>query len=142
MNKDTLVASALGFGLGLIAAIALWVVPRFLSNAAPEPSEAPVAIIEEEAQPSPVSEGFGITSVENGQIIDSDSVDIAGDAPDSSLVSITSVSESIVTTPDDDGKFTSSLTLDEGANHFVVTSFNESGQEELSLFLFYHPEGV
>ena len=141
MNKDTLVATVIGFGLGLVAAIALWVVPRILPKiTTPQPAKQIVS-----ASPTTLGNettSFEITSVRDGQIVKVKTVKLEGKALGAQFVVITTPTDNQVATPSSDGSFNISLTLNEGGNGISVTSFKTESRETQDLFVYYFTEGI
>lgn len=138
MNKDTVVASVIGFGLGLIAAVILWVVPRIAPKTT-APKSTPQAL-SETAISSPTPAGFTISSLHDGEIAKSSSVLLEGKAPAGSLVVLDAPSDTQVVAPDKNGAFSISLTLAEGANQISVTNYYKGGQDNKTLSVYYVAE--
>lgn len=137
MNKDTIVASVIGFGLGLIAAISLWVVPRIFPKNLPQTTTTQESTSANNSATSAKSE-FQITSPKDGEIVKSGSVKLTGQAPGAQLVIVTSSSESVVTTPSADGNFEANVPLKEGVNQLVVAALTDNQEtiRELSIYYF------
>lgn len=122
MNKDTLVASVLGFSLGLIAAIALWVVPRIMPKGLPAPFSKPAA------PASPVLEkqnmSLDISLPKDGEIVKTEKITVSGKVEKSEFLIISSASDSQTVKADSSGSFSTSLTLAQGGNSISITSYD------------------
>lgn len=143
MNKDTIVASTIGFSLGLVAAIMLWVVPRIMPKNVPKPS--PVAssqeiqVTNDEISPT---QGFTITSPQDGEVVPGEAVKISGVAPGAVTVTVTTPEQSQVATPNSQGEFSTTLALAEGANQIVVTSITKNAQDTKTLSVYQFADGI
>ena len=137
MNKDTVVASIIGFGLGLVAAIALWVVPRVLPKLPQIKSPTQKEAVTETAQNN-AAEGLSITAPLNGEIIQSDTVTVKGKAAKTNLVIISTVDKSQVITPNENGEYSSPVKLVEGNNIIVVSLISDetTATEKINVFYF------
>lgn len=138
MNKDVIVASCIGFGLGLIAAILLWIVPRVLPKLSPQKPHASVVA-------SPQTEGsLEITSPKDGEIIKNDTVRVEGkSAIGTKLVILSTASGEYPTSPKEDGTFSAEIKLTEGATEIMVTTFDENKHTETkTITVFYTTEGI
>ena len=141
MNKDTVVASVIGFGLGLVAAIALWVVPRILPKTAPAASDTQVLSEQTPVQPS-TTNSLEIISPKDGDILKTNTVTLKGKARVADLVIITTPKETAVASLDTNGNFSADISLDEGANQIVVGATSSKGQQTQQLDIYYFTEGI
>ncbi len=142
MNKDTVVASVIGFGLGLVAAIALWVVPRLLPKAAPATKPTQQETVEASPKTSSNPTQFAISSPQDGEITKNKSIKLEGNAPGTQMVVVSTNTDNTILTPKDTGSFSLNLDLNEGANHIVITSFNKDKQEVKELFVYYFADTI
>lgn len=142
MNKDTVVASVIGFGLGLIAAIGLWVVPRILPKT--KPAETPTTEISSETKAEQVSgtTSLEVTSPSDGQILKSDSLTIQGKATTAEYIVVTTTQEFQVVKPTPDGEFAAKFALQEGANEIRITGYQGNATEAKTLTVFYWKEEI
>lgn len=141
MNKDTVVASLIGFGLGLIAAISLWVLPRVI----PKKSSPVTTTVQENqenaAQPAHVG-GLQITIPKDGDITKTNTVKLSGTAPDKALLVVTTAQESQVIPPPKDGNFETTLSLKEGVNEIYVAALSNDQEIHQSLSVFYFDQDL
>lgn len=141
MNKDTVVASIIGFGLGLVAAIALWVVPRILPKL---PHLKPPAQQETTATTDSANNntGLSISSPQDGTISQSDSTTVRGLASNTNLIVISTTEESQVITPAADGAYSASIELAEGNNEIVLSLISSSGTKIERINVFYFADEI
>lgn len=142
MNKDTITASIIGFGLGLVAAIALWIVPRILPKNTPGPTpETSVISAASDTPASPTtSTKISLDSPLSGAIVNAKSVAVSGQAAGAKLVVVTTPGTSQVLKPTPDGKFSADLELTEGGNQIAVIAYLENETASENLTVFYLPE--
>lgn len=141
MNKDTVVASVIGFSLGLIAAIALWVVPKIMPKPN-TPSTISDSVNQEQPSASEVNgtSTFEIASPKDGEIVQSKDLTLSGKASNAKLIVVTTPSSSVVLEPSDQGEFSTPLTLSEGANPITIAAYTGDTNESQKLFVYYEIE--
>ena len=147
MNKDALLATLIGFGIGLLITGLLLLGPsvtKFLpkvtlpkiSFSQPKQKSAPT--------PTPTPSQFTLTidsplaeAIENstdllvsGVTSSGSTVVIAGSVDDTTVVS------------QSNGKYAGKITLTEGKNDIVVTSYNTSKQASQTVTVYYTPESL
>ncbi|RJR15229.1 hypothetical protein C4579_02885 [Candidatus Microgenomates bacterium] len=141
MNKDTIVASVIGFGLGLIAAIALWIVPRVLHKQPTTVTAAPETNQEIALNNAPATQNtLTVTSPSDGEIVNEKALTISGNAQDALFVVVTTDSVNDVMELDNGGTFSTEVTLHEGSNEIAVTRYTASGEETKRMFVYYYEE--
>jgi hypothetical protein len=149
MNKDAVLATLIGFGIGLLITGLLLVGPnitKFLpkiklpaisfsqsqqkpqvtATATPTPSQFAVTI------ESPLAESIENTTdlLVSGVTSPGSTVVIAGSADDTAVVAQT------------DGKYAGKITLVEGKNDIVVTSYSQTKQANQTITVYYTPESL
>lgn len=145
MNKDTIIASSIGFGLGLIAAIALWVVPRILPKTAPPPQpENQVAQnnVQAEISVKETDELLSLSSPQDGEITIKSEVNLEGSVKGAQIVIVTTPQSSQIANLTAEGKFSTVLTLTEGANPIAVAAYIKGKELIKTLTVFYYAEGI
>lgn len=143
MNKDTVVASVIGFGLGLIAAVALWIVPKILPSITTSKTSQDQVLSETVAQNSPepeIGESLQITSPVDGEISKESKIKIQGKAPLDTLVLVTSASENLNSAIGSSGNFSVDLNLKEGANEIAVINISHGKQESQRILVYFTKE--
>jgi hypothetical protein len=143
MNKDLLVASGIGFSLGLVAAIMLWVVPKVLPNKQEILKNKEIAeIISSPSTLSGLSEKTLILEVTDGSIVDTKNFTVKGTTNKGRFVVITTPNAFEIVKPDTNGFFTKEIELSKGGNHLVVVSYQNTETTKEELDIFYYPEKI
>ena len=145
MNKDALLATLIGFIIGLCITGMLLVGPRLmsalpkfslhlpnLSQAMPKKAPKPT--------PTPKPATFAIDSPLPESIESENVVLVSGTAQPDSTVVIQGNTDDAVSAVIDDGKFAGKVTLVEGKNILSVTSFSKDKTTTQSITVFYTPE--
>lgn len=140
MNKDTVVASVIGFGLGLIAAIALWVVPRVLPAKAPKASPVPSVVATTTTSNSASRTPLTLSKPQDGEIVTTNSVTIEGKTSADALILVSSASSSASVTPKEDGSFSTKFDLSEGGNQLVISAVATQPESKTVTVYFYPDE--
>lgn len=145
MNKDALLATLIGFGIGLLITGLLLLGPN-ITKALPKihlpalsfsPAKPTVA-------PTPTPSQFIVTiesplpeAIENrtdllvsGATMPGSTVVVAGSVDDTALVSQA------------DGKYAGKITLTEGRNDIVVTSYRNASRASQTVTIYYTPESL
>lgn len=139
MNKDTVVASIIGFGLGLIAAIAIWVAPHILpkrSNTVNSPVVTDTASEEKPIEATILT----INTPLDGEIAKSKEIEVKGKSQNTMVVSVSTSDETTIAHLGQDGEFSVKIVLTDGANEIDVTSISPTKQEHQQLFVYYISE--
>jgi hypothetical protein len=142
MNKDTVVASVIGFGLGLVAAIVLWVVPRILPKTTSQTAKTENQAVAQVSPKSAVLGAFTIANPQDGEISKNKTIKIEGAAPKASVVIVSTASGSAAIAPKNDGSFSTNLDLNEGVNEVIITSLNPDKEEVKNLNIYYFAENI
>lgn len=142
MSKDTLTASIIGFSLGLIAAIAIWVVPRILPKNITKPT--PDNITQASASPTlSTSLSLDITSNKDGDIVKTKTLKLAGKTTNTIFVVVTTPTENQVVQPNGNGDFEVDLTLSLGGNQIAVSAVDYNNQDiTKNLNVYYYEEKI
>lgn len=144
MNKDALLATLIGFGIGLLITGLLLLGPNLLkyfpaiklpsfslsqgaSKKEPTPSPTPVAGLTID---SPLAEAIenDTSLLVSGTATPGATLIIAGDADETAVVAAV------------DGKYAGKISLLEGKNDIVVTSYLGSKQSAATITVYYTPE--
>jgi len=135
MKKEVLIAIIIGFGLGLVITFGVWQINKSLKEVAPkqELPSSQVQQTQEEKIPSPTPSATQlsliITSPEDNSIINKEKVNISGKtSSEATVVIIYEEGEKIIET-DENGNFTSEITLVGGANEITVSAYDKEGNE-------------
>ncbi len=126
MNKETLIAAAVGLGLGLIVTVGVYSMKRTLT---PDPTNqltvSPTPATTDENQ---VAGDLVVTAPEDGLLVNEEKITVKGTGPtNSQVVILVGNADSIVKTGSD-GQFEAEVALKTGPNVISVISVDESGQ--------------
>ena len=133
MKKEVLLAIIIGFSLGLAITFGVWKANKALKEAAPKQQLLPSQVQEKEKIPSPtpVSSQLNllITSPEDNSIINKEKINVSGKtSPKATVVILYGEGEKIIEA-DENGNFTSEITLVGGANEITVSAYDQDGNE-------------
>lgn len=152
MNRDALIATLIGFGIGLLItgiilvgpavaknipsfkfptitmpAISLPSFPRFGSKPMPSPT------------PTPSAAAFSIDAPLADSIESQDTVTVSGRAPAATVVIVGGhLNEAAVKTSE--GTYAAEISLVEGKNDLTVTAVSDTFQQSLTVVVYYTPE--
>lgn len=145
MNRDALLASLIGFGIGLLITGILLVGPnlikgfpqiRFprltLNNSQQAPKSSPT--------PMPQPTTFAILSPTADSVASSSDLLVSGTAPVGSIVVVAGPNDEDVAIVKADGKFAGKITLTEGKNDVVVTNYVQGRGAAQAITVFYTKE--
>ncbi len=143
MNKDAFFATLIGLGIGLVLTGIILVGPNVIKSI-PKISLPKITIL----QKKPTSIPTEIPKVPHTVIIDSplpdaiestDSVLISGSTSKESKVVIQGIVDDSVMMTNGDGKFAGKITLVEGKNDILVTSYHASTSATQKVTVYYTP---
>lgn len=145
MNKDALLATLIGFGIGLLITGLLLLGPNILklfpaiklptikfSQTQPTPTP----------KPSPKAAAFTIESPLPESIENSSDLLVSGTAVKGSTVVIAGSSDESAVVVGADGKFAGKVTLSEGKNDIAVTSLTAAQSTTLNVTVYYTQESL
>ena len=123
MKKEVLLAIIIGFTIGLIITFGIYTARKALNqhqSITPTPSP--------QISPSPSSsQTLTLTEPENETVSDQEKITLAGTTNPQSLVTIFTQEDEIIVYANDQGKFSTPITLVGGANDITVTSISPAG---------------
>lgn len=143
MNKDALLATIIGFVVGLAITGLILVGPKLLSMmpkislpAIRMPTKAPTPT------PAPATSQFSVTiDSPLKESLESDSqLLVSGSTAPGSTVFIQTDAADALTVAGDDGKYAEKITLSEGKNDLTVTSYGDGVQASERRTVYYTPE--
>ena len=136
MNKDALLATIIGFVVGLFITGLLLVGPRLVSLlpkiSLPKPTATPTPAIQ--------NASFTIDSPLPETIESSSELLVSGSSEPGAMVVIQTDVDDEVVLAGQDGKYAGKVTLVEGKNDLTVTSYGKTKQEAKTIQVFYTPE--
>jgi hypothetical protein len=131
MRKEVLVAIIIGFGLGLVITFGIWTANKALKDASTDSMETP-APLEEEIEtaliPTPTLELL-ITSPENNTISEKETIEVVGQTAVKAIISIIYPDGEKLLEADEDGNFSTEISLVGGDNQIKISAFNNEGDE-------------
>lgn len=145
MNKDALLATLIGFGIGLFITGMLLVGPKivgFFPKISLDFSRFTTSKTSSKSTPTPQEKEFGITidSPLTDSLESQDEVFVSGSTTAGATVVIAgNVNDAAIETKTD-GKFAGKLTLVEGKNDITVTSYLKDKKASQTITVFYTPE--
>lgn len=144
MNRDALLATLIGFGIGLVITGLLIIGPNlvkfFPAITFPKFSFSLPSGGKPIGTPTPQPETLAIDSPLPDAIESKDQLLLSGTAPKHSVVVISGFEGDVVITANGDGKYAGTVTLVEGKNDIVVTSYQDKKVLTQTVSVYYTPE--
>lgn len=148
MNKDALLATIIGFGVGLIIAALVFLGPSLIKNfpqiKMPDMS-AISSIFKQTSKPKPTptpkpGEGLSIQSPLPEAIEAKNETLVSGTAAPESIIVIETNSVETVTVANLQGSYAGKIALGEGKNDILVTSHSNGKTQTQTVTVYYTPE--
>lgn len=145
MNKDAVLASVIGFGIGLVITGGIILGPDLFTKLKATVSQWSVAQSTNDTTDStdttdqPGDHHFMVNAPENESIVDSKTVTITGTALPESTIVISSPVEETVVQVQDDGTFTGDVSVQDGNTGLSVVNITSDKQEVKTLTVYYEP---
>lgn len=143
MNKDALLATIIGFVVGLVITGILLLAPRF-SGLLPKISfpsfSLPKTVPSISPTPSAIITGLSIDSPLPDSIESSAELLVTGNTEPGASVIIQTDRDEEAFVAGDDGRYAGKITLYEGKNDLTVTSYGKIKQEEKTITVYFTPE--
>lgn len=147
MNKDAVLATLIGFGIGLLITGLLLLGPN-ITKSLPKINLPTISFLQPKQQPAasptPTPSEFTVTidspladAIENT----SDLLISGTTAPGSTVVIAGSVDETVASAQGD-GKYAGKISLSEGKNDIIVTSYFQTKQANKNITVYYTPESL
>ncbi len=146
MNRDAIIATVIGFGIGLLITGMFLVGPGIVRSLPPLSFSFPKIQLPNTKpkltpSPSPThQERLTIDSPLPNSVETNPRMLVSGNSPTDSLVVIEGVHEEIVVSANGDGKYAGTVSLAEGKNDIVVTSYTNGKPTRQSVTVFYTQE--
>ena len=146
MNKDAILATVIGFGVGLIIAAAIFLGPSLIKNF-PSITWPNFASLKrktsDKAKPTPtpmLTDTLTIQSPLPEAIEPKNETLVSGSVtPDSTVVIETEGTEAVVIS-NAQGSFAGKISLGEGKNDIIVTSYTKGKAQSQTVTVYYTPE--
>lgn len=129
MKKEILIAIVIGFALGLVITFGIWTANKSLKTAT---QKNKVAVAKPTITPSPTPSekiSLSIVSPQNNSISDKEKVEIVGQTSPSAVVAILYREGEKIVEADENGDFTTEITLVGGANEIQITAYDKDGNK-------------
>ncbi|OGV89963.1 hypothetical protein A2Z41_02950 [Microgenomates group bacterium RBG_19FT_COMBO_39_10] len=128
MRKEVLIAIIIGFGLGLIITFGIWTANKALKETAPTTTAPAEEKVETKPTPAPTLE-LTIVSPKNNTISDQELIEVSGQTIPQAIVAITYPEGEKLLEADEDGSFSTEISLIGGDNQIKISAFNDEGDE-------------
>lgn len=143
MNRDAIIATIIGFGIGLVITGIFLLGPNIIKYI-PKLTLPTITLPKSKTATTPATTPVPVTFSIDAPLTESmettNSVLVSGSSPTGSLVVVEGPSDEIVISPNGDGKYAGKVALDEGKNEIFVTSYSNGKLQRLSVIVFYTPE--
>lgn len=126
MRKEVLIAIIIGFGLGLVITFGIWTANKALKETAP----ATVTTEEVEQTPIPTSTlELIVTSPEDNTISEKEMIEVSGQTVSDAIVTIIYPDGEKILEADEEGNFSTEISLIGGDNLIKISAFNDQGDK-------------
>lgn len=143
MNRDALLATLIGFGIGLVIMGLVLVTPKLIKDF-PKFSLPKINLNlsgkKVKPSPTPISIKFTITSPLPESIESKSDVLVSGTADPGSIIVIAGDIDETVAVASDDGKYAGKITLSEGTNSIEVTTYKDNKVQSQTVTVYSTPE--
>lgn len=149
MNKDAILATIIGFGVGLVIAGLVFLGPTVLKNLPPIhlPNFAFIQNLFQKTPklatsptPKATSHGLTVESPLPDSIESRNETLISGNTKPNAIVVLEGENGELVVVANPQGAYAGKLSLGEGKNELHITSYNGSDRESQTVTVFYTPE--
>ncbi len=148
MNRDALLATLIGFGVGLLIMGGILVGPNIVKNF-PQVSipKFSIALPKRSAQPTPLPSTpagapFTIDSPLPDSLQSTPEMPVSGSAIGATFVVIQGPGNEAVSVPSGEGKYAGTLELVEGRNDITVTAYDGNAAQKLTVTVYFTSEGI
>ena len=149
MNKDAILATIIGFSIGLVVTTILLFGPTIVNSlggfqfpklSSLSPTTSPVAPTESPTTLGVQQSSLTIDAPQTESITNSSELLVSGSANAGSAVTISGSVDDSISTASADGKFAGTITVTEGKNDILVTSVTNGKYQSLIITVYYTPE--
>ncbi len=143
MNKDALLATLIGFGIGLLITGLLLLGPNLLKSF-PKIRLPNFSFAQKKTDVTPTPTPTSLTPTIDSPLADAieenDEVLVSGSTSPGAIVVIAGSIDEIVVVASGDGKFAGKVALAEGKNDLTITAYADTEQAASAVTVFYTPE--
>lgn len=146
MNRDALLATIIGFGIGLLIMGVLLIGPSLAKNLPTLTLPNISSLLPQRSQPTPTPSvpssptSLSIDSPLSEAIHEESTLLVSGSAPAGSVVVIAGYEDETVVRANGDHKYAGKVTLAEGKNELLVTNYQDGKVLNQSIVVYYTPE--
>lgn len=146
MNKDALLASVIGFGIGLLITGAVIAGPKLMSQLKQTQGDVASANIEDKTDTTPTptanhsTDVLTIDSPTKEAIVSEDSIAVSGKAPKNAIIVVGSAEEEIIVETKETTTYSATVKLKEGKNEISVMSLVDGTQKIERVTIYYSEE--
>ena len=150
MNKDAILASVIGFGIGLMITGAVLVGPNvlpMLKKFSSEIGKGSVQSATTQTSPTPSlsitasnAQPLTVDSPEDQAIVGTETLTVSGKATKGTIVVVAGMVDEAVITASDTNTFSAKVTLKEGINDISVTNIVDPTPSNKHFTIFYTPK--
>lgn len=146
MNKDAIMATVIGFGIGLLITAAILFAPGAIGLIStirlPKLTQTnnTIGVSPTPAQDNQSISGLTIESPLPDAIAPSDTIFVSGNAKPGSVVVLETPDGAVVSQANEQGKYAADVLLSEGKNDIVVTSYDTGVEESKTITIYYTQE--
>ncbi len=144
MNRDAILATLIGFGVGLFIMVVILfgpsLVKKFPAVSLPKLSIPKITRSQPTPTPTPGPKPLTIQSPLPDSLESKAKIVVSGTTQPDSLVVVEGPSDEAVVKTNGEGKFAGEVTLSEGKNELIVTSYANQKAERKTVTVFYTPE--
>ncbi len=147
MNKDAILATLIGFGIGLLITGILLIGPN-ITKSLPNINLPTISFLQPKQKPTPTPtptpSQFGLTieSPLADAIENTSDLLVSGVTTPGSTVVIAGSVDDTVELAQADGKYAGKITLAEGKNDIIVTAYQSQKQMTQTMTVYYTPESL
>jgi len=133
MKKEVLIAIVIGFILGLLITFGIWAANKSLKELKEGTQKPQEVVLEITPTPTPTLPeekiSLTITSPEDNSINSQEKIEIVGETTPEAVVTILYQEGEKILEADENGAFSTEITLVGGANEIQITAYNSQGNE-------------
>jgi hypothetical protein len=129
VKKEILIAIVIGFALGLVITFGIWTANQALKQQAQLAKPTPTQEVEPTPPPEVEKLSLIITTPEDDSISSEEKIEVSGETASFSTVVILYPEGEVVIQADQQGNFSSEITLVGGANEIKIAAWDQNGNE-------------
>lgn len=147
MNKDAIMATIIGFTIGLAITGVILFGPNVLklmpSITLPNiANQTKPTSIPNDTPASASDSTFTLDSPLADAIVDTSTILVSGSAPSGSVLVIEGAHDEVISRASAEGKFAGKVTLAEGLNTIIVTNYNNKEEQNKKVTVYYTQESL